>query len=76
MARDLRKYARQTGVRLTAGALLLLFIVGDGLIYFIYGKSAAIFGLLCILAGMVPIILTIGVLLLVDWARKRLNHDE
>jgi hypothetical protein len=75
MARDLRKYARQTNVRLVAGALLVLFIVGDGLIYLIYGKGAAIFGLLCILTGMVPVVLTIGVLLLVDWARKRMDHE-
>ncbi len=75
MTRDLRKYARQTNVRLVAGALLLLFIVGDGLIYFIYGKGAALFGLLCILTGMVPIVLTACVLLLVEWARKRMDHD-
>jgi len=75
MARDLRKYARQTNVRLVAGALLLLFIVGDGLIYFIYGKGAALFGLLCILGGMLPVVLTVLVLLLLDWVRKRLDHD-
>ncbi len=75
MARDLRKYARQTNVRVAAGALLLLFVVGDGLIYLIYGQGAAILGLLCILGGMVPIGLTVLVLLMVDWARKRLDHD-
>ncbi len=75
MARDLRKYARQTNVRIIAGALLLLFVVGDGLIYLIYGKGAAILGLLCILGGMVPVVLTVLFLVLVDWARKRLDHD-
>jgi uncharacterized SAM-binding protein YcdF (DUF218 family) len=75
MTRDLRKYARQTNVRLAAGALLLLFIVGDGLIYFIYGQGAALFGLLCILAGLVPVGLTVLVLLLMDWLRKRLDHE-
>ncbi len=75
MSRDLRKYARQTNVRLTVGALLLLFLVGDGLIYLIYGEGAAVFGLLCILAAFVPIGLTFGALLLMDWARKRLDHD-
>jgi len=75
MTRDLRKYARQTNVRLVIGALLLLFLVGDGLIYFIYGKGAALLGLFCILAGMVPVLLTVLVLLLFDWMRKRIDHE-
>ena len=75
MTRDLRKYTRQTNVRLIAGALLLLFIVGDGLIYFIYGGSAALMGLLCLLAGMIPVVLTVLVLLLLDWIRKRADRD-
>ena len=74
MARDLRKYARQTSVQLIAGALLLLFIVGDGLIYLIYGKNAALLGLLCILGGLVPVVLVVLVLLFMDWLRKRLDH--
>lgn len=75
MTRDLRKYARQTNVRLVIGALLLLFLVGDGLIYFIYGKGAALLGLFCILAGMVPVLLTVLVLVLLDWMRKRIDHE-
>jgi hypothetical protein len=75
MTRDLRKYARQTNIRLAAGALLVLFIIGDGLIYLFYGKGAAITGLLCILAGMVPVLLTAGVLVLMDWIRKKVDHD-
>ncbi len=75
MARDLRKFARQTNVRLVIGALLLAFIIGDGLIFLIYGKSAALGGLLCLLVGMVPVLLVIGVIILIDWARKRLDHD-
>ena len=75
MTRDLRKYTSQTNVRLVAGALFLLFIVGDGLIYFIYGSYAALMGLLCLLAGMVPVGLTVLVLLLLDWIRKRADRD-
>jgi len=74
MTRDLRKYAHQTNVRLTVGALLVLFIVGDGLIYLIYGKSAALMGLLCLLAGMVPVLLTLLSLWLLDWLAKRSNR--
>jgi hypothetical protein len=75
MTRDLRKYARQTNLRLIAGALLLLFLVGDGLIYFIYGKGPALMGLLCLLAAMVPVVLVVSVLLLLDWIRKRADRE-
>ena len=73
--RDIHKYASQTQVRLIAGALLLLFIVGDGLIYLIYGQGAAIMGLLCLTAGLVPVLAIIGVLFIMDWVVKRANRD-
>jgi hypothetical protein len=75
MARDLRKYASQTNFRLVAGGLLLLFIIGDGLIYYFYGKGAAVLGFFCILAGMVPVVLTLFVILFMDWIRKRIDRD-
>jgi hypothetical protein len=75
MTRDLRKYASQTNVRLIAGAVLVLLIIGDGLIYIIYGSGAALMGILCILAGMIPVILTFLVLVLFDWIRKRADRD-
>jgi hypothetical protein len=75
MSRDLRKYANQTKVRLAIGAILLVFIVGDGLIYIFYGKAAAVTGLLCLLVGMTPIILTVLVLILLDWIRKRADRE-
>ncbi len=74
MSRDLRKYARQTTARLIGGALLLVFLVGDGLIYLIYGKAAALTGLLCLLAGMIPVILIVLILILLDWIKKRADH--
>ena len=48
MTRDLRKYASQTNVQLIVGALLILFIVGLGLIAWIYGAGAPM-GFLCLL---------------------------
>jgi hypothetical protein len=74
MARDLRRYASQTNFRLVVGGLLLLFIIGDGLIYYFYGKGAAVLGLFCILAGMVPVVLTVFVILFMDWIRKRIDR--
>lgn len=66
MGRDLRQYARQTNVRLVAGFLLLLLFVGDGLIYLFYGRYAAMMGLICILAGLVPVVLILAALWVVD----------
>ena len=75
MTRDLRKYVRQTNLRLIAGALILLFVVGDGLIYLFYGSNAAVMGFLCLLAGMTPVILVVLIILLLDWITKRANRD-
>lgn len=73
--RDLRKYARQTNFRLIVGALLLLFIVGDGLIYLIYGSRAALMGLLCLFAGLTPVLLILLVLLIMDWIANRVDRS-
>ncbi len=75
MSRDLRKYARQTNVQLAAGGLLLLFIVGDGLIYLIYGQGPALMGLVCLLAGLFPLVLVWLALLLIEWIVRRVNQD-
>ncbi|MGE5124556.1 MAG: hypothetical protein ACM3H7_08560 [Acidobacteriaceae bacterium] len=68
MTRDLRQYARQTNFRLALGFLLVLFIIGDGLIYIFYGRSAAITGVLCLLAALSPVTL----ILLALWAIDRI----
>jgi len=75
MSRDLRKYVRQTNIRLVGGALVLLFVVGDGLIYLIYGAGAAVTGLLCLLGGMIPVALVVLIMMLLDWIAKRANPD-
>jgi hypothetical protein len=52
-------------------AFVLLFGVGLGLIYVIYGPGAAGIGLLCLLGGMVPIALIVLALLTIDWIARR-----
>ncbi len=74
MSRDLRKFAHQTNIRLLVGFILLLLLVGDGLIYLIYGQGAAVFGLLCILAGLSPLILIYLVLVIIDRIAKIENQ--
>ncbi len=71
MKRELREYAKQTNIQLAIGAFVLLFVVGLGLIYVIYGPGAAGVGLLCLLGGMVPIVIILTVLFGIDWIVKR-----
>ena len=75
MSRDLRKYARQTNVRLGVGMALLLLVVGLGLVYFMWGPGAAAGGLLCLLGALVPIALIFLSLWFLDWIQKRANHS-
>jgi hypothetical protein len=75
MSRDLRHYARQTSVQLFVGFLLILLIVGEGLIYLLYGSNAAMVGLLCIAGGLAPLILIAIFFLIVQWILKRAEQD-
>lgn len=75
MKRDLRKYARQTNVRLGIGFVLLLLLVGDGLIYALYGRNAAISGLVCIGAGLAPVGLIGLALYIVDVVVRKANEE-
>jgi hypothetical protein len=73
--RDLRSYQKSTIFRLIVGGLLIVFIVGDGLIYLIYGPQAALSGLLCIGGGMLPIILITGFLWVIERVVKNANRE-
>jgi TM2 domain-containing membrane protein YozV len=72
---DLRKYARQTNIRLIVGGLLVLFIVGDGLIYLFQGAGPALTGLLCLTVGLLPIALIMVFLWILEWVVKRANRE-
>jgi hypothetical protein len=69
--KDLREYARQTNIRLVFGAFVLLLIVGVGLIWLIYGESAAGMGFVCLLAALFPVILILGIFLAIEWILSR-----
>ncbi len=71
MKRDLREYAKQTNIQLGIAAVVLLFGIGLGLIYVIYGPVAAGVGFLCLLGGLVPIAIILLVLFGIDWIVKR-----
>lgn len=73
MSRDLRKYARSTTTRLVLGALIILFIVGDGLIALIYGNRAGLFAVFCTGIGLLPIALIAAWFWLMEKIAKRLD---
>ncbi len=75
MTRDLRKYARQTNVQLLVGFLLVLFIIGDGLIYLFYGVQSAVMGLICLAAGVAPLLIIGLILWGMEWVVKRANEE-
>jgi hypothetical protein len=60
---------------LIVGALALLFLVGLGLIFLIYGKGAVFTGLLCIIGGLIPIVLIVVALAIIDLIVKK-NRDQ
>jgi len=71
--RDLRNYAKRTNIQLAVGAFVLLFIIGLGLIWLLYGKGAALIGFLCLLGAVVPILLIFLALFGLDWIVKHAN---
>ncbi len=75
MSRDLRQYARSTNFRLAVGAFALLFVVGLGLIYLIYGKGAALMGMACLMAGLTPVALILTIFYFVDRILKRAGRE-
>jgi hypothetical protein len=75
MSRDLREYARRTNVRLAVGAFFLLFVIGVGLIYLIYGREAAVLGFFCLLAALLPVGLILLFLFITDWIVKRVGRE-
>lgn len=71
MSRDLRHYSKQTIQRLITGGLILLFAVGGALIFYFYGGGAAILGMVCLLAGLMPIGIIILILGIMEWIVER-----
>ena len=75
MARDLRRYAKQTNIRLIIGGIAILVIIGDGLILLFYGRDAAVLGLLCLVIALMPLLLIWVVLSIFGWVVRRSNAD-
>ncbi len=74
MTRDLRKYARQTNLRLLLGFFGLLLVVGIGLIYLFYGRNAALMGIICTGAAFLPAVLVWLVLWVMGYIVKKADE--
>lgn len=73
--RDLRAYARGTQLRLIFGGLVIVVVIGNGLIWLIYGDGAVQMAMLCTAIGLAPGLLIIGWLLLMEWIVKRARDE-
>lgn len=62
MTRDMREYSKNTRTRLVLGFLGVVFLIGDGLIFLLYGREAGLFGLVCLLAALIPVGLVVAFL--------------
>jgi F0F1-type ATP synthase assembly protein I len=73
--KTLAEYSRQTTFRLIVGGIFILFIIGDALIFYIYGSAAAISGLLCLGIGLLPVLIIVGILWVMEYIVKK-NSDS
>lgn len=73
--RDLRSYARSTTARLIVGGLVLVFLIGDGLVYLVYGSQAAVTAVICTGLGLAPVALIWIFLLALEWLARRGGRD-
>lgn len=55
MKKKPRSYSQETIFRLVVWFIVILFTVGLGLIWLIYGRQAAVLGLFCLLGAGLPI---------------------
>jgi hypothetical protein len=74
--RDLRAYSKQTLIGYVFGGIVVIILVAETLIYFYYGKNAAVLGLLCILLGLTPIGLVWIFLWLLELFLKRYSEKQ
>jgi hypothetical protein len=70
-APNLRRHRQQTQIRLIAGGLLILLIVGGGLVWLIYGLSAALTVGACLLGATAIMGLLWGILKVLEfWVQE------
>ncbi len=73
MPTDLRAYSRQTKYRALIWFVIILVVVGLGLVWLLYGRSAAFMGLLCLIGTLIPVSLIALVMLVLDSLGKKIH---
>ena len=73
--RDLRRYAGTTQSRLVLGVILLIFLVGDGLVFVLFGVEAGQYALLCTALGLLPLIVIFALLWFLGWIAGRGRNE-
>ncbi len=76
MKQDLRKYSQQTIKRTVIWGILLIFIVGNLMIYIFFGQQALVTGITCMLSGMLPLVAIYLVFLALDFFLKKYNQRQ
>jgi hypothetical protein len=69
--RNLRAYTRGTTARLIIGGAFLLLLVGNGLIWLLYGGMAALQSLICMGTFLIPLGLIALILTVMDWIVRK-----
>ncbi len=72
---DARRYARTQEVRLVVGFFVLLYLVGGALIWWFYGRAAALLGLGCISGGLLFFLLVYAMVTLIGWWANRVLEE-
>jgi hypothetical protein len=73
---DLRRHRERTDRNLLLGFFALLFVVGGGLIWLIYGTGAAALGIGCMAIGAVLAGLVLFIMLALGWVSDWLERRE
>ncbi len=73
--RDLQRYAGTTRSRLVLGVILLIFLVGDGLVFILFGVEAGQYALLCTALGLLPLIVIFALLWFLGWIAGRVRNE-
>ena len=76
MKQDLRKYSQQTIKRMVIWGILFIFIIGNLMIYIIYGQQAILTGITCMLSGLLPLGAIYLVFLALDYFLKKYNQRQ
>ncbi|MBC7235270.1 MAG: hypothetical protein H5T69_05470 [Chloroflexi bacterium] len=73
---DLRRYRAQTEKRLLVGGMLIMFLIGGGLLLWLFDLRALLGAWLCLAGGVGLIALLLGILKLMEWWSASGREDE